>query len=186
MDAQTIAIHEAGHAVMQWLVGWESDLEFIQMRPTGPDVVDKGGMKVKPPDRLKYRDDGVARKKLLVLLAGAATTNNLDAQHNKEDFTEACHVLADRFGEKIGWRPGTGVEVIQAEANDLLQEANSACNQIVAYPLIREAIEAIAALLLKAETDATGFQKVTGDAIVQICQQTCGDIRSEDLWPGWI
>jgi len=186
MDAQTIAIHEAGHAVMQWLVGWESDLEFIKMRPTEPNVVDKGGMKIKPPDRLKYKDDGVARRKLLVLLAGAATSNNLDAQHNKEDFTEACHVLADRFGEKIGWKPGAGVEVVQVEANDLLQEANSACKQIVAHRLVREAIDAIAALLFKAKTDLTGFQKVIRDEIVQICQQTCGSIRSENLWPGWI
>ncbi len=171
---------------MQWLVGWESNLEFIQMRPTGPDVVDQGGMKIKPPDRSTYNDDGVARRKLLVLLAGAATTDDPDAGHNKEDFEEACRVLYVRFGKGITWNAGAGVEVVQGEPNDLLQKANSACKKIVTCQPVRAAIQAIAALLLKAVTDETGFQKVTRDEIVQICQEKCGNIRSENLWPGWI
>lgn len=40
MVPKTIAAHEAGHAVLQWLVGWEADLQYIQMRRVEQGVVD--------------------------------------------------------------------------------------------------------------------------------------------------
>ena len=88
MDPRTVAIHEAGHAVMQWFVGWEADLQFIQMRRVDGGV-EKSFMKIPVPDRTTYADERVARRKLLVLLAGAATTDDPTAQHNHSDFDEA-------------------------------------------------------------------------------------------------
>ena len=146
MDLRTVAIHEAGHAVMQWFVGWEADLQFIQMRRVDGGVQDIF-MEISIPDRTTYADERVARRKLLVLLAGAATTDDPADQHNQSDFNEVCRVLNFLFQCPITWKPGIGVAVIQVEPNLLLQHANATCNAIVRDPLIRNGIEVVARIV---------------------------------------
>jgi len=93
MDPETIALHEAGHAVMQWFVGWEADLQFIQMQRVDGGV-QKSFMKTSTPNRKTYSDIQVARKKLLVLLAGAATTDDPAAQPSTTGVTLTKRALS--------------------------------------------------------------------------------------------
>jgi hypothetical protein len=185
MDPRTVAIHEAGHAVMQWFVGWEADLQFIQLRRVDGGVQDSF-MKILTPDGTSFSDERVARRKLLVLLAGAATTDNPADQHNRSDFNEVCMVLSILFQYRIVWKPEMGVAVVQEEPNILLQDANAMCNAIVRDPLIRNGIDVVARQLLVAECDADGVCRVCGDDIVETCRRECAAIRTQNEWSTWL
>lgn len=185
MDPRTVAIHEAGHSVMQWLVGWEADLKFILMRRVEGGVID-GYMRAPSTGKSASTDKRVGRRKLLVLLAGAATTEDPAAQHNQKDFNDACFVLSALFQRRINWKPGSGVEVMEQEPNVFLQLANETCKSIVRQPSIRNAIEAVAELLLIADCDVGGVCSVGRDQIVKVCQRECGNIRTQNEWSIWL
>lgn len=186
MNPNTVSVHEAGHAVMQWLVGWEADCHYIQMERVEGGVIN-GFMKIPPPDRECYRELGTAKRKLLVLLAGAATTDDPAAQHNQLDFQEACFVLNFLFAVRIGWKNGTGVEVTQPGPNALLQEANMWCKAIVREKPVRAAVDRLADELLRATPNDKGICRVMNPEIIEICEQSCGSaIREQNSWSAWI
>jgi hypothetical protein len=143
-------------------------------------------VKVSVPDRKTYADERIARRKLLVLLAGAATTDDPAAQHNESDFTEACFVLNSLFKCPITRKPGMGVTVTQEAPNQLLQTANEVCKSIVRHDSIRSAIEAVTGLLLESEPEEDGVCRVYRNTIVEVCQHECGAMRTQNEWSTWI
>lgn len=182
MNAQTIAEHEAGHAVIQWFVGWGKDIEYIQMTQVVGGVTG-GTMKIPVPDRKTYCDKRIARRKLLVLLAGAATTDDPASQHN----SEACRVLSVLFGIcRITWNNGTGLAVVQKQPNDLLQSANDICKEIVRHESVRTAIQQIAQRLLEAVPDANGVCRVESHVVLEVCQQECQELQKHNEWTAWL
>ena len=70
-DPKQVTAHEAGHAVMQWFVGWESKLDKIQMSPVDGRATD-GIMIAKSPELDTL---SAIRSRLLVLLAGHVAAN---------------------------------------------------------------------------------------------------------------
>ena len=95
MNAEIVARHEAGHAVMQWLVGWEDALRSIQIRRV-EDGVEWANTDIARPGN--YADRRVTRRRVLMLMAGAAATDDLTA-HNEKDFHYIQMALASCFGD---------------------------------------------------------------------------------------
>lgn len=185
MNPSVVAHHEAGHAVMQWMVGWESEMEFIQMQRVAGGVVNCF-MKVPSPNFANYSVESFARRQLLVLLAGAATTDNPRDRHNKGDFDMTCLVLSFLFSRPISWKPGIGIAVVEESPNFLLQAALETCMAIVWHELIQRAIRAVAERLLNSEPDERGVCRIYRDEVVEICQDECASLRMQNEWGSWM
>ena len=186
MSPEKIALHEAGHAVMQWLVGWEDDCKFIQMRRVEGGVIESF-MKATPPDPVRYKHEAdTVKKRLLVLLAGAATTDDMRAQHNEGDFHDIRGVLAVHFGG-LNWNPRRGLEIVDPLPNALLQEANRQCREIVRLSDIQKCTAAVSEALLQAEPDSEGYCRLPMQDVVKLCLRFCDPaIGKQGNWFNWI
>lgn len=186
MDPRTVAVHEAGHAVLQWFVGWEDVLEFVQMRRVDGGATD-GGTKVTPPPLSSYSDIRVARKRLLMLLAGGATADDINARHDRGDWENMQFVFGGFFRAPFLQIVGPESVHLKDEKQDaFLQDVIAKCNEIVRDARVRRAIEALAGKLLRADPDGDGVGRLSKDDVVRICEQECGGLRNDNPWSAWL
>lgn len=181
------ATHEAAHAVMQWFVGYEAELELIQMRRV-PEGATNAAMKAKPPI---IHTLSSARSRLLVLFAGSCTTNlrfNCDKQDFNKDWMDIMGVTKVYLKKSnIKWICSDGYSLRDYEANSLLLDVENKANEIVGFQPIAHAITSVADLLLNAPPDFDGFCIVKGAEITSTCLAECGnELRQINKWSGWL
>lgn len=185
MDIDVAATHEAGHAVLQWLVGWPAG--DLQMTVNGSTAT-------LPSTDCSYPEPhdtvSAVRKRLVVLLAGEEATRRKwpEASHNRHDFEQMQAAIRWYLKiERTGWIPGTGLKIDPPEANDLLQEAISTAGQLIGDPLVSRAIDAVAAEFSRAELDVDGKARLSASAVESICERVIGDeFRRANQWLEWL
>lgn len=180
-DPLSVAKHEAGHAVVQWFVGWEDQIDRIEMRWIGDQATD-GAMKPVP----KYASGlGALRAFLLILWAGAATTG-------KNDFDKDLRQMILAMRPYLGFPP-IGIASINPvrlepdEADALLQDARMRASEVVRFPPVAAAIDAVARQLCEAQPDEIGYVHVSGVEIVATCNAHCDEAaRRQNEWLDWL
>lgn len=188
MNKEHAAIHEAGHAVMQWFVGWGADLEFIKIRVKGADKSvweSPGYMKALEPC-VKSKSSACSR--LLVLYAGNAVSNNhfgkemydIDGDWNLIQKAVGLH-FAPETATPVG---GTVTRFREDYAQALNHRAINITCEIVKNDLFMETVRAVASRLIDQEPDHESWCKLSGHAILEICEHRIGyDNRQiEEEW----
>src|SRR4051812_21482267 len=115
MDVDLAAVHEAGHSVMQWFVGWEP--KVLQMNVVGSNATNVGAECSCPV----LESTSAVRKRLLVLLAGnGATLERWPVSNNNwgdwQDIVKAIH-LHFRRPDVGKWFNGDGMTLRDTDAN---------------------------------------------------------------------
>jgi hypothetical protein len=181
VDPEHIAYHEAGHAVMQWLVGWDADLRFMQMRRV-PDGATEGGTNAKTP---VCKSLSSLRKRLVFLCAGSSAASKKLGHETKDfdtDYDDVCKALAQHF-VKISKFPELG----PPEAKQAFEEAICKTNELFEVPEIWMCIQAVAELLLSAKPAADGLCVVQAADIFSTCERICGpQFRGNHQSAAWL
>lgn len=204
MDVGLAATHEAGHAVIQWFVG----LELGALQMTVQD-----GNASKPSTccpRLPLPTLSDLRKRLLVLLAGNTVTLERwsDSWNDSRDWDYMLSALREHLKlDEIAWVKIEGKTPLErlkkhfepqkrevehrktdnSDANLALQDAIARCREIVAHPLIREAVGKLAAAFIAAPPGEDGVTRLDSPAAVAICEAVIGeDFRASNPWSAWI
>ncbi len=183
MEIELAATHEAGHAVMQWLVGWE----VIELQMTVSDSNATKAFTRCPNSSLDIPSD--LRKRLLVMFAGNAVTLRKWAGrwNDRGDWLDVGLAFFRHFKRPIKWVPMEGKAVKDAEANAVMQTALAYCNEIVAHPAISPATERIAWAFMAGTPNERGVVLLPGAKAVSICQAEIGDVfRQTNPWAEWI
>lgn len=181
-----IASHEAAHAVIQWVVGWESELQHIQMRRIEGGATD-GGMEATPP---VLHTSAVTRSRLLVLFAGhvaARVRFGSGLDDFEDDYTRA--VVAIRRFLKVPSlkRIGRSIKLEDPVADKLKQDAIDMTERIVTNERVARTIDAVSMLLMDAAADDNGLCIVQGKEIIEVCERECGvAMKQNNLWADWI
>jgi hypothetical protein len=186
MHIELAATHEAGHSVMQWLVGWESvELQMI-VRDSNASCV-SASCPYPSLDSLS-----AVRKRLLVLFAGNASTRQRwpDSNNDWGDWRDVLSALQKYFQRPSGikWFAGDGYLLRDdTEANDVIQSTMSKCTEIIAHPPIKEAVIQIATTFAQITPDESGAVRLKGRAVLLICESVIGEpFRLVNPWSDWI
>lgn len=204
MDIELAATHEAGHAVMQWFVGLE--LGPLEMTIQGTTASKASTCCPRVP--LPTLSD--LRKRLLVLLAGNATTLERwpDSWNDAGDWKDILSALKDYLKlDTITWIINAGKTPLERflksceppklevdnrktdnpKATSALQDAIVRCREIFAHPPIREAVGMVAAAFLAAPRGDGGLVQLEGREAVEICEAVVGqEFRITNPWSAWI
>ncbi len=185
MNIELATMHEAGHAVMQWLVGWEN----IGLQMT---VFDLEASHVSARCPYPSLDTMSAlRKRLLVLFAGNTATRQRWPNSNNDwgDWQDILRAVQDHFQRPLGikWIVADGRVLQDVEANDVMQAAMSNCAEIVAQPLIQEAMVRIATAFASVIPGENGTVRLDGGDVVSACEAVIGqEFRAKNPWSKWI
>lgn len=185
MEIELASVHEAGHAVVQWLVGWEP--KGLQMT-----VIEGNATKVHavcPHPSLDTKS--AVRKRLLVLFAGNAATLRKwpESWNDWGDWQDALKAIYLHFQrpDVSKWFVVDGKKLRDPEADELLQAAMLKSKEIVDHPQIRPAIERIAVAFADSKPDFDGTVQHPGAEIVAICEADIGKAFQEmNPWSEWI
>lgn len=204
MDIELAATHEAGHAVMQWLVDLE--LGELQMKIDGTNASDPSTCCPRLP--LPTLSD--LRKRLLVLLAGNAVTLQRwpDSWNDDRDWFHSLLALKEHMKlDNLAWVIDRGQSAAERfrrrnepqprevhnrktdspKANSILQDAIARCREIVADPLFQRAVDQVAAAFIAAPIGDDGVTRFGGPKAVEICDRVIGQgFRAEKPWSAWI
>ena len=183
MDIELAATHEAAHAVMQWLVGWEvGELQMTVSETTASEPVTRC-----PPPPLDTLS--ALRRRLLVLLAGNTATLSRwpNSWNDWGDWNRIGEALWRHYGRNILRVMSDGRSFRDPEANAVVQDALGRCGEIVAQPLVREATAQVAAAFLAAPRGEGGLVRLEEPAAVAICESVLGEgFRAENPWSAWM
>lgn len=185
MEVELAATHEAGHAVIQWLVGWE--VIALLMTVEGANASNVSARCPHPPlDNLS-----AFRKRLLVLFAGTeATQDRWPGSMNDWGDWHQARSAAQAFFQRpngITWYPADGRSLRDTEVNTAIQDGLAKCGEVVGHPSIREAIVRIARLFAATPPAAGGKVTLPGSEAIAVCQEHIGEaFRTENPWAGWI
>lgn len=184
MKIELAATHEAGHGVVQWLVGWE--LYGLEMT-----VKDGEATKVRTDcPRPSVGSKSALRKRLIMLFAGREATQKPrpGSTHDKGDWIDACMAAAEYFGLKnVGGPEGTDRVATQPEPNEAIQDAIAKSAEIVRHPTIEAAIEKIAFAFLAVPLDEAGKRRLEGGEVFAICEELVGnEFRLVNRWSEWM
>jgi len=128
MDIELAAVHEAGHAVMQWLVGWE--LKELHMTV-------KEGFAIDPASECPYpslESKSAVRKRLLVLFSGNDATRERwpKSENNQQDWLHALgaiHAHCQRSGA-ASWVPTDGYALRDAVEDSISKPPDRHCRLV--------------------------------------------------------
>ncbi|KKL97520.1 hypothetical protein LCGC14_1833640 [marine sediment metagenome] len=181
------ATHEAGHAVIQWFVGWESELKKIQMRLVEGGATD-AIMHVIPPE---VQTLSAARSRLLVLYAGSVASNTRFSTNWSDfhkDWNLALTVTASYLKlHNLEWCPSDGWSVKNREANAILQDTWIKADEIVNHSTLVTTIDAVATLLFDAQPDGKGLCVIYGPEVTDTCERLFGpELRHNNQWSHWL
>lgn len=183
MDVELAATHEAGHAVMQWLVGWE----VIELLMTVRDA-NASQVSARCPCPGVETTSGL-RKRLLMLFAGNQVTlaRWADKWNDWGDWQDALKALGQHFQRPINWLVRDGKKLQDAEADGALQASIKKCEEIVADLRFRAAVTQIAAEFAGVAPDASDVVRLGGSRAVEICEAAIGhEFRIANPWSAWI
>jgi hypothetical protein len=204
MDIDLAATHEAGHAVMQWLVGLE--VGELQMTVKNGNA---SAPSARCPD-VPVTALSDLRKRLLVLLAGNSVTLERwpNSWNDRGDWLDALSALKEYLKlDRIAWvinDAQTAAERLMKrneprphevdkrktdnpEANAILQDAIACCREIISTPLFRLAIAQVAAAFVASPPGEDGVTRLEGPAAVAICEKVIGEgFRMSNAWSTWI
>lgn len=163
------AIHEAGHAVLLWLVGWEDNLKWIQMRRID-DGADLAKMKFdrRPPESLS-----AIRSTLLVLFGGSVASCEHFGRFMRDidgDWHEAQLAIGWHYPRKLAMRIDNRIGCLDPEADALVRDSLHNANEIVKHSPVKKAIHAVADRLLDATPSSDGFCILPGRDVISICE----------------
>ena len=186
MEIMIAAIHEAGHSVMQWFVGWE---------PRGLHMTIKDSQAIDPystcptPD---LRPLSAIRRRLLVLLSGQQATIRQwpNSLNNFGDLRDMMYAFDAYFGSptpRISMDFRSGFKFSMQQANEMHLEASERCCEIVDHPRIRDAIDEVANRFSNLSPDVDGRVHMSELEVVEICRTVIGDeFRSDNPWSNWM
>lgn len=185
MDVEVAAIHEAGHSVMQWFVGWEP--KDVQMTVVGSNATNVTAECSCPGLESK----STVRKRLLVLLAGNAATLERwpESNNNWGDWLDILRAIQLHFRrpDVAKWFNGDGMTLRDTEANALIQTARIKSEEMVANLLIRHAISKVGNAFASAGPGPDGMTRLSGVVIVAICEAEIGnEFRNTNPWTDWL
>jgi hypothetical protein len=201
MEIELAATHEAGHTVMQWLVGWE--VGELQMTVDGANATKLSAC----CRRLPLTTLSDLRRRLLVLFAGNAVTMQRwpGKWNDGGDWKDALLALAEYFQRGMKWvacdsrtlfmqrfqpalapPPEKNRTVEDPEANLILQDAIARCDEMVAHPLFRAATEQVASAFIGAAPGEDGVTRLEGPAAVAICEAVGAAFRADNPWSAWM
>ncbi|MFW6114299.1 MAG: hypothetical protein ACOC7K_01005 [bacterium] len=165
MDIELAATHEAGHSVMQWLMGWEAIELQMSVRDSSASHVSARC----PYPSLATRS--ALRKRLLVLFAGNAATRQRwpESDNDWSDWNNVLRALQTHFQRPAGikWTRADGRMLRDVEANEVMQTAMSKCGEIVGHPLVQEATVQIA-MAFASLAGENGVVRFNGREVVSI------------------
>jgi hypothetical protein len=181
MRTELAVVHEAGHAVMQWFVGW--DLKGLQMKVQESNATDVGCRC--PSPSLNTTSD--IRKRLLVLLAGQAATKRdwPESWNNRRDWDFVLLALS-RFFQRPTELDGA-LYPTDPVARVLVETADRKCAEIVAHCSIRRAIDTVAEAFAACKAEESGVVCLSALDAVRICESVVGSkFRLDNPWSDWI
>jgi hypothetical protein len=184
VDIELASVHEAGHAVAQWLVGWE--LKGLHMTVVGQDATNVYAECPSPPD---LDTISAVRKQLLVLFAGNASTRKRwpDSFNDWKDWLDSNTAIRMHLHRDIEWYVTDGMKLRDPEANELVQAARVRSEELVRDPKIRAAIDEIAREFASASSDAVGRVWLPGATAVGLCEKIVGKgFQAENPWSAWL
>ncbi|TWT48919.1 hypothetical protein [Botrimarina hoheduenensis] len=156
-----LALHEAGHAAVLWLVGWEHQLKLIRLKGSGQ----KPPAEMVPAIQADMTSLSDLRKYLLVMWAGTAATGKNDFD---KDLQDICHAVRRHLGiSKVRTLFPLGFE--PPEASALIFEAEKTSLRILGLNGFRSLIEEIADQLLAMPKDSSGYRTLPAADIIQLC-----------------
>lgn len=185
MDIELAATHEAGHAVMQWLVGLETGA--LQMTVRDANASHVSACCPCPP----LETMSALRRRLLVLFAGNSATRQRWPNSNNDwgDWQDVLRALQAHFQRPDGirWFIADGRVLRDTEANAVMQEAMVKCAEIVADPQIQQATMRIATAFAAVPPGENGVVRLNGVEAVSICEAVIGEgRRMVNPWLGWM
>lgn len=184
MEIELAAVHEAGHSVMQWFVGWEPGA--LQMKVANSDATNVTAECSSPT----LESTSTVRKRLLVLFAGNAATLKRwpDSINNWGDWQDILKAIQLHFRrpDVSKWFACDGMKLTDIEANDLLQAATRKTDEMMNNTVIRRAIDKIAAAFVSA-LGVDGIARLSGDTVIAICEREIGnEFRKSNPWVDWM
>lgn len=187
LEPKHAAIHEAGHAVVLWFVGWGEDLKWIRIRRVDGSA-ELARMKF---NRRAPKSLSAIRSTLLVLFAGAAASDEHFGEPKRDiddDWREAKHAVAEYYTPRtVKMRTDNRVGCEDPEAHALVMESLDRVNEVVRYPRVKAAIHAVADLLLDATPDQDGICTLPSTDVISVCERVCGaTIRQQSPLTHWI
>jgi hypothetical protein len=183
VEIELAAVHEAGHSVAQWLVGWE--LRGLQMTVSESNASDVHSA-------CPYPDLDTAsavRKRLLVLFAGNAATRKRwpNSENDRDDWSEVGKALYFHFRRTITQNPSDGLAFADPEANELAQESKRKSAGFVEHRQVRTAMDEIAEVFRNTTPDTDGKVWLPGATAISVCEKHLGkDFQVENPWSGWL
>lgn len=183
MDVELAATHEAGHAVMQWLVGWEVLELLMTVRDANASQVSARC----PCPGVESTSD--LRKRLLVLFAGNQVTLERWAGKWNDwgDWQDVLKALGQHFKRPINWIVSDGKMFRDGEADRVVQYSINRCEAIVADARFKAAVSQIAVEFAGASAGANEVVRLDGSRAVESCIAIIGDeFRQANLWSAWI
>lgn len=156
-----LALHEAGHAAVLWLVGWEHQLQLIRLKGSGQ----KPPAEMVPAVRADMTSLPDLRKYLLVMWAGTAATGKNDFD---KDLQDMCNAVGRHLGiSKVRALIPSGFEPVEASA--LMDDAQKNSRRTLGIHGFRSLIEEIADQLLAMPKDSSGYRTLPAADIIQLC-----------------
>lgn len=183
MDIEVAATHEAGHAVVQWLAGGE--ITHMQMRiESGEAKEPETGC----PDPQSYPDLASIRRRLVMLFAGNAATRQHwpDSENDRADWEAAKTALVQHLPKQISWTASTGLQLCP-EHRALVDETQARAAEMVSNPILRKAIDSIAATFSGTTPEADGMVQLKGEAVARMCDELVGEVfQRNNPWVDWL
>lgn len=177
LEIDFVATHEAGHAVMQWLVGRE------------PGEIVIGTSRLTLNERPESNTLTELRKRLLVVFAGGSLTLKKwpDRKGDYYDWQNAAFALSTFLGYPTKLVGGNVRKFQDEKAIQLSQDAIDICKEIVNHDLFQLAIDQMVKRLLELEPDGRNTIKLAGSETVSICEAYIGkEFQAENQWSDWM
>lgn len=184
LEIDFVATHEAGHAVMQWLVGWEPG--EVEVTTDDQNGVTHAITQNSHPTSYTLSN---FRKRLLVVFGGvSATRGRWPGQKNDQyDWQNAGAALYLFLNRKITTVGGDFRNFQDEEANNLCKEAIEICEKIVDHQLLQSAIGQMAQVLVSLKPDNDSKRRLKSSETVSICEDYIGnEFQAKNQWSDWI
>lgn len=193
-DRYCKGIHEAAHAIVQWLVGGESELVDVRLKIVGGKVVaseDGTGTNIRSPTSITTEHQ--LRCRLLMLCAGTAATQALcETKPNGIDFGKDIQGIQGALNSYLEEEPGLtfdpttrSYEFRLPDANTRFCSALNTATDVVEHPRMEKAIRLLTDRLFSTLSEDRCL--LTGREVAQFCEAELGEtFRSKNPWINWL
>ncbi|HAW27482.1 MAG TPA: hypothetical protein DCY03_05085 [Planctomycetaceae bacterium] len=184
LDFEFSATHEAGHAVMQWLVGWVPGA--VEITTDDENRVTRAVTDNSRPASYTLPN---FRKRLLVVFAGVSATRGKwpNRKNDEFDWQNAGEALVKFLGITIEIVGSDFSQFKDEKANQLCQTAIEICEEIVNHDLFQGAVDQIVQGLIELEPDDKNKRRLVSSETVSICENCIGEeFQAKNQWSGWM